>query len=566
MTTRIAARAVVPVATLRRAGAPGCYILLGAALLALLAVTARNGEWVSDSWIHAATLTEVARHPWHPLEPLTGEDVPFAYFSPWAMVLGWAMRLTGAGVWSVLTVAGLLGTALLLAAWYRLVRAVTAAAWAPVLSLLLLLLLWGYGGWFWSGFFGLGTMSVGFAWPSVLAGAAWFETWRTALRLGAASRARRIAVFTVLPGLILLVHPFTAVLAAVSVGVTLAGRLRRHRRAVLDVAVASVVSAGLAVLWPWISVPSMFGDAAAFNAIHAPLYRYAPAQFVLLALTVPALLVRLRADRADPLAWTAALCAAGVGAGAVTHAWSLGRFGPGAALAGQLALGALLARAAARRRSAAGGPVRRPGSVVGTAGTGGPVHQPGPASGTGDAPGMRVAGRVLAGLTVVALLVGGYANAWAVARALPGPAARARAEKATHAQVPYPDLRWIARYVRTDDVAVANFWYVRRELPTYRLRLVATPWPSPAVPDEARRRRDQARIVGSTPTGPAERARLLARYRVRWILWYPLRDAPRWSYPGARLVACGPAGITLLRVDRSAAGAPSGCRTPGQVY
>jgi alpha-1,6-mannosyltransferase len=510
------------------------YATLGILLLALLAVTSTYGEWVSDSWIHAGTLVEVARHPLHPVEPLTGEHVPFAYFSPWAMSLGWLMHLTGWSVWVVLTLAGLIGTTLMLLCWYRLVRALTPARWAPVLALPLLLLLWGTGAWFWSGFPVLGSLSVGFVWPSVFAAACWFETWRTALRVDRVGRVHLVAVFLVLPGLMLLVHPFTAVIAAVSVLITLAGRLRRGSTAVPVAAAAAVASGLLALAWPWISLPAMIGDQAGFDTIHHALYRQPMMKWALLPLIVPPLVVRVVRDRRDPLFWTAVVCAAGCAAGGLTGSWSLARLGPGVALPGQAALAVLLAEGwqhrAARRRPTVLRRWRRAGFAL------------------------------LAALSCVALVVGGYANAWALARAVPGEARRARAEAATDAQARYPQLGWIAGRVHAGDTAVSNFWWSRRELPAYGLRSVRTQWPSPAVPDEARRAADEDRILGWRPATRAQRAALLSRYRVRWIVWHPTARTPMWPYPGARLVGCGPDGTALLRVDPRATTRPRACR------
>ncbi len=514
--------------TRRPARALSGYLVVGTALLALLAVTAKHGEWVSDSWIHAATVSEVARHPLHPLEPLTGEHAPFAYFSPWAMALGWFLRLTGLPVFTVLTGAGLVGTGLLMASWYRLVRAYTAAPWAPVYCLLLLLLLWGTGAWFWSGFPALGTLTVGFTWPSILAAAGWFETWRAALRLDSLPARRLALLFGLLPGLILLIHPFTAVLAAISVGITLLGRLRVAPRRVALIAVASLVSGLLAAAWPWISLPAMFGDQATFDTIHHPLYRDLAQHYLLLLLTAPALLLRLRRDRLDPLCWTALVCAAGLTVGYLTGTWSLARLGPGVALPGQLALGVLLADAWSARAT-------RPRTTV------------------------RVAAGALGILTCLALVVGCYANAWALARAVPGGERRSHAEQVTDAQLPYPPMSWISGHVTPGEVGVANFWFVRRQFPVYGLRTVQTPWPSPGVPDEARRTADEARILGWSSTSQARRSQLLARYRVHWIVWRPTPHTRQWPYPGARLVACGPQGMSLLRVDPAASRPPTHC-------
>jgi alpha-1,6-mannosyltransferase len=498
------------------------------ALLGSLDITARHGEWFSDTWIHSATVAEVARHPLHPLEPLTGERVSFPYFSPWAMVLGWLMRLTGCSVFTVLTVAGLCSTGVLLVTWRRLVRALTDARWAPPVCLLCLLLLWGTGTWFWSGFLSLGTFSVGFTWPSVFAAALWFEVWATALRLPQVSRRHRIGSFLVLPGLILLVHPFTAVIAAASVVATLLGRWRVDRRSVVEVVVLAGASGLLALLWPWTSLRILLSNPVGFDAIHHTLYQWhSVVQYAaLLVVTLPALVVRLVSNRIDPLACTALVSGVGVAVGGLIHLWSLGRLVPGIAIPGQLALGVLLVETWGCRRSLVG--LRR-------AAVGG-----------------------LAAVSCVALVVGADANAWWAARAVPGAERRASAEHALHSVRVYPSIRWIRAHVRPGQVAITNNWEALRELPTYGLRTVAPPWPSPGVTDAAQREVAQhAMLKGKTSR--VERRDLLATYRVRWVVWVPTETTPQWPFRGARLVACGPDGMSLLKVDLHVVKRPASC-------
>ena len=490
------------------------YVILCALLLGMLAMTARNGEWISDSWIHTATISEVARHPWHPLEPLTGEAVSFPYYSPWAMAAGWLLRLTGLSVFTVLTLSGLASTAAFLVAWYRLVRALSDAPWAPLFCLLGLLLLWGTGQWYWSGFPSLGTLSVGFTWPSVLAAALWFELWRAALRLGDIGPVPLVVAFLVLPGLILLIHPFTAVVAAISVAATLVGQWSARRPRVLGAAVLAVLSGLLASAWPWMDLRTLT-NSGDFDGIHALLYGWGrfPMRWVLVALTVPALLVRLRRNHLDPLAWTSAGCGAGVLVGGVTREWSLGRLGTGIAIPGFLALGVLLAECVGQR-DLLSPPARR-------------MFQG------------------LAALSCVALVIGAWANAWALARAVPDAGTRARAERLTRAAAPYLPTSWLAPYVHEGDVAVTNNWQLRRQLPTYGVRTVQLPWPSPAVPDAVARTRAENAIMA--PRTPARtRERLLESYDVRWVVWTSSAKAPLWSAPGWGVAACGPERTVLL--------------------
>jgi hypothetical protein len=502
------------------------FAVVSVLLLGLLALTASNGEWLSDTWIHSATLSEVARHPLHPLEPLTGEAASFPYFSPWAMTLGWFMHLTGASVFVTLTIGGLISTAFLLLSWRRFALVLSPSRGAPLLSLSILLLLWGTRQWFWSGFPGIGTLTVGFTWPSIFAAAMWFTLWRNALLLGQVRMRATVACFLTLPGLILLVHPFTAAIAGLSVALTILPRWTRHRRHVI-VAVACAAASGLlAAAWPWMRLSDLTSDTGGFDDIHRMLYGHSMfiTAWVLTLVTVPALGLRLRRNRLDPLAWTAIVCALGLAAGRLTQVWSLGRLGPGVALPGQFALAAELVNGW-RDRRAQSVAVRRGYASLGLA-------------------------------SLLALFVGLNASLWAVARAIPNPfhAQRVSAEKTTHASALYPALGWMSGYLHDGDTAVTNYWEIRRELPTYGLRTVMPPWPSPGLDDQQQRTNDESEIL-SAKISESTRQRLLSKYHVAWIIWSPSATAPNWPFPGARTVACSSPGIVLLRIDPTATSA-----------
>jgi hypothetical protein len=269
----------------------------------------------------------------------------------------------------------------------------------------------------------------------------------------------------------------------------------------------------------------LLGDTGGFDDIHRMLYgrdMFITA-WVLTLVTVPALGLRLRRDRLDPLAWTAIVCTVGLVVGRLTHVWSLGRLGPGVALPGQFALAAELANAWRNRRA--------------------------------QAVSARRAYASLALVTLLALLLGVNASAWAIARGIPNGfhAKRVSAEKATHASSLYPALGWISGHLHDGDTAVTNYWEIRRELPTYGLRTVMPAWPSPGLDDQQQRTNDELRIV-STNTSEQTRQQLLSKYHVTWVIWNP-SSAPNWPFPGARTVACSSSGIVLLRLDPTATNA-----------
>ena len=55
----------------------------------------RGDAWIGDFWIYAATVGELAAHPFHPANPLFAEPYAFAFLSPCAVVLGLFARVTG---------------------------------------------------------------------------------------------------------------------------------------------------------------------------------------------------------------------------------------------------------------------------------------------------------------------------------------------------------------------------------------------------------------------------------------------------------------------------------------
>ena len=208
-----------------------------------------------------------------------------------------------------------------------------------------------------------------------------------------------------------------------------------------------------------------------------------------------------------------------VAVGAFTEVWSFARLLPGIAICGQMALAVLLTTAWTSWQARGGG--------------------------------ARVGIAILTAATVIAIAAGGWAQRGVVARALPDKELRAQFEKATSAQLPYPDLSFIEGRVHEGDVAIANEWRTARQLPTYDLYTVDPPWPSPGLPDAADRAAATKAIFNPTTSQP-ERNRLIAQWRVRWIVWLPSDAGKQWPYAGADLVTCGPNGAALLRIDPSA--------------
>lgn len=521
-----------------RRGRPGdgaqlavaAYGIVAALLVVFQLVVLARRQWVSDSWIHLGTIAEVVARPLDPREPLTGEAVNFPYYSPWAMVLGWTARLTSVGPGVVLAVAGTISTVLFLLALYALVRRLTRHAWAPVIALLTLLLVHGTQQFFWSGFVSLNTFSVGSTWPWVPATAGWFWLWRctlpplpphpspgsaepapevtTTVSTTASTTPRRRTripwVFLVLPGLVLLVHPFTFAIAALSCAVT--ALAARPLSWTWRVGLLSLVSVCLTVLWPWQALSGLLGDPAGFDGYHAFFYRATMAKVGLCLLAVPALVTRsVRLRGRDPLTWCFVAGWVVFGAGWAIGLESLARVLPLSEVSAALALAVTLT---ARQR------VLRYG--------------------------LRL-------VTVAALVAGSLGQLSALTRLV---TTEDGAPPARMLVAPYPRLDVLWRHARPDDVVISNNPIVAREFSSHRLRAVAPQWPSPGVADAATRIADQRAMLARGTTA-ARRAALFDRYDVRWIVWRG-RTVPAWLADSTNVVERGRDDTILLRVDRPA--------------
>lgn len=447
------------------------YALVVVPLGALLAVRSRGDAWIGDFWIYAATAGEMAARPLHPANPLYGGAAPFAFLSPYAVLLGLVTRVARAHPVDALVAAGLANLALLAAALYAFVAAWTRHAASAAWALAFLLFLWGRDPWSFSGFFHLRSLAYVLPYPSTFAAAAALGTLAAFPRLSDRPRAF-VPLVAVAVALVFAVHPVTGMFLAVGLAAWSFGA-RRPLPHWLLLGAACAAGFLLALAWPLVPMRELwFGQLAQVHGgndsmYDGPLARVAPA-----LLGVPALALRLRRDRRDPLAVATLLLLLLVAYGGFAHAWTYGRLLAPAVLLLQVALADAVTAFEARLRP--------------------PV-------------------RALAVTAVAALLVAG---SW-----------RAVAEIAYEARHP-GDRLWLsflAEHVGRDDVVMTDAetcWYV----PAFAGRVVAYPMHLPFVPDHDARLADVGRFFAEDASGDERRA-LLARYGARFVL------VPKHHYP-----------------------------------
>src|SRR5262245_47438878 len=100
---------------------PGRYLVLSAALFALLVYHSGGSPWRGDFWIYSATVEALKANPSHPGNPLFGTDDAFAFLSPYTWGVGLLARALRLPPVDALVVQGLVNLVLFLAALYAFV-------------------------------------------------------------------------------------------------------------------------------------------------------------------------------------------------------------------------------------------------------------------------------------------------------------------------------------------------------------------------------------------------------------------------------------------------------------
>nr|WP_205615876.1 hypothetical protein [Streptomyces harenosi] len=446
-----------------------------------------------DAGQHAAVVERLKAdllHPRHPMADLPGAGS--AYYSPYAVAQGAFARLTGLDGWAVLRLAGPLNLLVLLGGLGRFVRVLTPRPWAPVLALAAMTLLWGTERAWWSGYLGLMSMTGNLGYPSAFAIGLAFWAWAlTGARARDAARPRYAgpgglpgwaghAGLGLLYGLILLVHPITSVAAVLGAVALVAGWQRGWRPAVAGRWALTAVTAGaVAVSWPYFDVLALAGDDSV-DAMHRTLYLNLPGQFWLALLGLPALWLRGRRSARDPLVLLFVLeCAA------VAYGWFSGHYTYGRILGLTLV------------------PLQFALAVE--------LSAPRPWGGRRRLLGLAAAAGACAGFLTV--------HAGAVVPPALDPVGF---DRPPH----WPAYDWAARHIRPGEVVITDGYYAVHAIAGYGPNLAAPAWPDPAL-DERERRRRAADVRAYLAPGStrAERAAVVRRYRVRWLLltrWHPV--------------------------------------------
>jgi hypothetical protein len=278
------------------------YLVLSATLLVLMTGYTANGLCVSDFWEHAAVVRELAAHPIHPPNPILPVSNPHAGYSPYALALGLASRVTGLSAVNILQLAGILNVLLVVCTFGLFVRTAFPAKHTDFYALLFVLVLWGLFPWYFSGFLHLNALGIVAANPSTFATGMVFLAWYVSILL---LKGRSQWLWLPL-GLVIadvcLDHPLTAI--SMFVGLfALTLDFGRSWQSMLRLAAVCLGAFLLACAWPYYDIRALLlTKTGHFDAATGGMYVGVTKTILMIfpaLVGLPLLLVRLRSNGRD---------------------------------------------------------------------------------------------------------------------------------------------------------------------------------------------------------------------------------------------------------------------------
>lgn len=233
---------------------PG-YLIVGGALLLYVAscTVQRDNVLGADAWEHHRAILTLTRHLWHPGNPTFASDIPSVRYSPYTIFWALVCRTTHITPYTALSIAAVINTALLLAGLWMLLNAFGESA-AATSVLIVMVALWPRPPG-WANSYALADLPWHQVNPSALAFAFVLICWALSRRISTGTLGpRALVVVIVLMTIAMLDHGMTAAFGIMGLFVLAVTAPRESRMKMLAGALAtSVAVAALCTPWPWFS-------------------------------------------------------------------------------------------------------------------------------------------------------------------------------------------------------------------------------------------------------------------------------------------------------------------------
>jgi alpha-1,6-mannosyltransferase len=485
------------------------YLWLGLVLVTCASLRATTGAWIGDFWSHSAAVREIAERPFSPRHPEIAAELPGVFYTPYTVAVAWFARIGHLSPITALAVAGMCNLVLLLIGLRVYARALFRRPdLVSFYAIVLVLFLWGPSPWLWSGFFHFHAVPFVLPYPSTFATGLMLLSLALHVQWLKATRSASLWMLCATSALLLLTHPVTALVYAIGLVAQTVGSGCERSWSVKCSALAAIaiVSAIGAAAWPYYPLFAAMAERGEYHEANAAMYVDVLGQVWPSLVAIPFLVVRLRANRRDPLTWMFIGLASLYVYGGFTGHFAYGRLISHAVMILQLILAAWLARFE-------WSDIER--LVLPTART-----------------------------CAIAAIVSVFALG--VARGAP---------QIRDTVLRHPDwagmYSFLGTYVAQDEVVLSDLESAY-PVPTFAGKVVAHIGNMALVPDAAVRARDVDHFFNSEATD-AERADILRRYNVKWLLLNQEHAASasiQQAFDARRRAVHVDESWVLMRVDR----------------
>jgi len=240
------------------------YWLAGFALVLWIGIEASSTRLITfspgaDYWEHSAALYELIASPFSPSNPHLASDVQSPRYNPVYVAIAIGARIFGLDALGAMTVAACSNMAGFVAGCFCFFGAYFRDRRAPLYALLVMLTTW-WDGWHYSNVYQLQILPSVAAYPSMSALAlTWFCFWlMTSVVRSGATRPRLLGLF-LLAGIVLIVHPLTAVLAFSGMGLLAISEPGAGLRTRAYALAAIFAGAACSHFWPYFSPFELLG-------------------------------------------------------------------------------------------------------------------------------------------------------------------------------------------------------------------------------------------------------------------------------------------------------------------
>lgn len=276
------------------------YLILSSFIVILTISFSLLGLWKGDFWEHSSVIRELSNNPFSPSHPLFNIKAPHVFFSPYALCLALFSRIFSLSPITILSIFSIINISLLLIFFKKFIFELLKFDNSPFYSLLLILVLWGFSPWFYSGFYHLEVLPYVSPYPSTFSLSISFIILVLYIRFFNTFSFKNYIIILFLSEIVLLSHPITAIFLFVGLlAITINAECSFLLKYLLLIGIIGM-SFFFAFIWPYFPFFDLF-NCSEFDLYNRTMYNKVFIRTFPVFLGIPLIIQRIASNRKDIL-------------------------------------------------------------------------------------------------------------------------------------------------------------------------------------------------------------------------------------------------------------------------